>query len=424
MPFLLLFFLLLALGLSVYLVMGVVAALLFMWEGHSLGGFAQVIVDNLNSNTLMAVPFFVIAATFMERGGMARMLIDAASSMIGRLHGGTALVCVMAATIFAAISGSSLATAMAMGTILIPTMIAKKYDRSFALGVVGASGTLGILIPPSLALIVYGMVAEVSVPKLFLAGVIPGLLQATLFAAWIYFFSRRKNYPVGQAFSFSNFVNTNVKALPTLTIPLIVLGGIYSGMITVTEAAILSAILAIFLSVAIYRNILVHEVIPILSHAIKNSARLIMIVAFALALGHWISASRITHELVLAVVEMNLSAWQFLLAMSLVMLFLGMFLEVISVMLITLPLVLPLLHLFGISPIHYAIIVTINMELALLTPPVGLNLFVLSSISKAPIEEVIKGVYPFIILLVLLLLLITFVPVLSTWLPGVIYPSQ
>src|SRR5690606_17804444 len=174
--------------------------------------------DHLNSNTLMSVPFFVVAATFLERGNVARVLIGAASAWLGRIHGSTALVCVLTTTIFAAISGSSLATAMAMGTILIPSMLAQKYDRPFALGVVGASGTLGILIPPSLALIVYGIVAELSVPKLFLAGVIPGILQATLLGLWVYLYARRKAYLATATENRSDFLQANLKAIPALSL--------------------------------------------------------------------------------------------------------------------------------------------------------------------------------------------------------------
>lgn len=419
--FLFLFFFLLAVGSPIYLAIGAVTALLFVADGHNLGGYAQVIVDHLNSSTLMSVPFFVMAATFMEKGNIAKVLIAAANTWLGRLHGGTALICVLAATIFASISGSSLATAMAMGTILIPSMLAQKYARPFALGVVGASGTLGILIPPSLALIIYGIVAELSVPKLFLAGVVPGILQATLLGLWVYFYARRKAYFPTVPESRSQFLQANLKAVPALGMPVLVLGGIYTGIVTISEAAILAAVLAIILSTVIYRQCKLAEILPIIVIALRQSAALIIIVAFAMALGHWITYSGLPQHLVSHIATMGLQPWQFLLLVNLMMLGLGMFLEVISVILITLPIILPLLDAFNISPIHFAIILTVNMELALLTPPVGLNLFVLSNISKAPLAEVIKGVLPFILLLLLFLLVVIFVPQLSTWLPELVY---
>jgi len=407
----LLFLLLACAGVSIYLALGISSALLFAADGESLSGFVQVIVDRLNSQTLMAVPFFVIAATFMRRGGMARTLVELADASVGGLPGGLALVAIFAATLFAAISGSSLATAMAMGTLLIPEMLRQSYDRKFAVGVVGASGTLGILIPPSLALIVFGVVAEQSVPKLFLAGVVPGLLQAALFALLVVF--RMRNHPLPPRTARRAPLR---RALPALGLPAFAMGGIYSGLVTVTEAAALLAALAIAAGLA-SRSIRPGEVVPLLADAMRTCAGLILIVAFAMALGHWITISQIPARLVEASAGLELSAWQFLLLMNLVMLLLGAVLEVLSVILITVPIVLPLLPEFGIDPIHYAIIVVVNMELALLTPPIGLNLFVLSGISKAPLSEVIRGVAPFSIVLGALLLLVTFVPLLTLTLP-------
>ncbi|MDD9873489.1 MAG: TRAP transporter large permease [Deltaproteobacteria bacterium] len=407
----LLFLLLACAGVSIYLALGISSALLFAADGESLSGFVQVIVDRLNSQTLMAVPFFVIAATFMRRGGMARTLVELADASVGGLPGGLALVAIFAATLFAAISGSSLATAMAMGTLLIPEMLRQSYDRKFAVGVVGASGTLGILIPPSLALIVFGVVAEQSVPKLFLAGVVPGLLQAALFALLVVF--RMRNHPLPPRTTRRAPLR---RALPALGLPAFAMGGIYSGLVTVTEAAALLAALAIAAGLA-SRSIRPGEVVPLLADAMRTCAGLILIVAFAMALGHWITISQIPARLVEASAGLELSAWQFLLLMNLVMLLLGAVLEVLSVILITVPIVLPLLPEFGIDPIHYAIIVVVNMELALLTPPIGLNLFVLSGISKAPLSEVIRGVAPFSIVLGALLLLVTFVPLLTLTLP-------
>jgi len=407
----LLFLLLAGAGVSIYLALGISSALLFAADGESLSGFVQVIVDRLNSQTLMAVPFFVVAATFMRHGGMARTLVELADASVGALPGGLALVAIFAATLFAAISGSSLATAMAMGTLLIPEMLRQSYDRKFAVGVVGASGTLGILIPPSLALIVYGVVAEQSVPKLFLAGVVPGLLQAALFALLVVL--RMRNHPLPRRSARRAPLR---RALPALGLPAFAMGGIYSGLVTVTEAAALLAALAIAAGLA-SRSIRPGKVVPLLAESMRTCAGLILIVAFAMALGHWITISQIPARLVEASAGLELSAWQFLLLMNLVMLLLGAVLEVLSVILITVPIVLPLLPEFGIDPIHYAIIVVVNMELALLTPPIGLNLFVLSGISKAPLSEVIRGVAPFAIVLGALLLLVTFAPLLTLTLP-------
>ncbi len=420
-PVLAIFFSLLAAGMPIFLVLGVLSLILFWREGDPLIGFSQLFIDHLNSQTLISIPFFVMAATFMQRGGIAKALVDCAFSWVGGARGGLALVCVLATTIFAAISGSSVATAMAMGTILVPAMLEKNYERHFALGVVGASGTLGILIPPSLAMIVYAIIADESVPRLFLAGAIPGLMQAGLFALWIMIYTKRKNYPKGESLSREEFIRVNLRAIPALLLPVIILGGIYSGLVTISEAAGMAAMVAIIVSVTVYRGCRLSEVFGIMAESMKLTAAIIFIILGALAFGHWITDAGIADQLVQFVVSNDLSRWQFLLLINIMMLALGMFLEVIAVMLITVPLVLPLLEPLGISPIHFAVVITINMELALLTPPIGLNLYVLSSISGEPVDVVVKGVWPFIIIMLILLGVVTYIPAISMFLPNLVY---
>jgi C4-dicarboxylate transporter, DctM subunit len=411
---------LLALGFPIYMVLGLTALLLFWVSGQPPIAVAQKIVDELNSQTLLAVPFFVVAATLMERGGIARALIEAASTWVGRVRGGLGLVCVVACMIFAAMCGSSVATAMAMGTVLVPAMLRLKYDRHFAAGVVGASGTLGILIPPSLAMVVYGVIADESVPRLFLAGVVPGIMQGALIAGWVLFYSYRRGYPKDTASLPGEFWRKNLRALPALSIPLIVLGGIYGGAATVTEAAALSAIVAILISVFIYRETKPRDLLSVLAEAMQNSAAIMIIIATALVFGHWITESGLAPWLIATLKGWNLEAWHFLIIINVILLIMGMFLEVFSVLLIAMPVIVPLLKPLGIDPVHFGIVVTINMELALLTPPVGMNLFVLSTITRAPLAEVIRGTTPFIILMLFLLILITYVPAISLWLPRLV----
>lgn len=409
---------LLFIGLPIFAALGGLSMVL-MLTGHTPGiSIAQVAIDKLNGQTMLAVPFFVIAAQFMERGGIAKSLIDMAESWLGQLRGGLALTCVGATTVFAAISGSSVATALAMATILVPAMLARGYDRPFALGVVGASGTLGILIPPSIILIIYGLIAEASIPRLFLAGVVPGLLQGLLFAAFILFYAHRKKLPKPPAPSLHQFIIANVKAIPAMLIPVVIFFGIYGGYATIAEAAGLAAFLSIIVSLLVYRGCTLSEVLPITAIAMRRSAAIIMIVIAALLFGHWLTESRMPARLVEYVTQIDLKLWQFLLFMNLAMLLLGMVLEGLSIVLITVPLVLPLFRQFGIDPVHYAIIVVINIEMAMLTPPVGLNLFVLSGVSKAPVSEVVRGILPFLALMALLLISVTFIPELSTGLPN------
>ena len=381
----------------------------------------QLLVDHLNSETLLAVPLFVIAATFMQRGGVAGALIDCAQAWVGRARGGLALVCVVACTIFAAICGSSVATAVAIGSILIPAMVKRDYEPHFALGTVAAAGTLGILIPPSLAMIVYAVIAEESVPRLFLAGVIPGLLQASIFVVYIVFYARWRGYPVESSISREKFLTANIRALPALTIPVIVLGGIYGGIMTVTEAAGVAALVAMIQGLLIYRGVRANEIVGTLAESVKLTASIVFIIIGALAFGHWITSAGIADQLVQYVKHLNLQPWQFLLFINVVMLVLGMFLEVFAIILIVMPLILPILNALDISLLQFGIVLTINMEIALISPPIGLNLFVLASISKQPLGTAVRGVLPFLVLMLCLLALVTYIPEISLWLPEQVY---
>src|SRR3954449_3670163 len=234
--FLMLFVGLLATGMPVFLVLGLCAGVMFVTSGQPPVGAAQLIINELNSPNLMALPLFVMAAAFMRFGGVANALVNLAAAWLGGLPGSLGLVTVVACTLFAAICGSSVATALAMGTVLIPAMLARGYPRSFALGVVGASGTIGIVIPPSLALILYGIITEQSVPRLFLAGILPGVLQAAAFFAWVWYDARRRNFPREPALPFAERIRVTIRALPALLVPFVVMVGIYGGFVTVTEA--------------------------------------------------------------------------------------------------------------------------------------------------------------------------------------------
>ncbi|KGM46531.1 TRAP transporter large permease [Sulfitobacter pseudonitzschiae] len=415
------FLALLVAGFPVFLVLGIVSLVLFAAEGRPMVALPQLFIDHLKSDTLVSVPFFVIAATFMQRGGIAKALVDFTYSWIGGVRGGIALVCVLATMVFSAISGSSVATAMAMGTLLVPAMRDTGYDEKFALGVVASSGTLGILIPPSLAMILFAVVAGESVPQLFLAGVIPGMLQVGIFAAWIIYVSRRRGYAAGSSMSRAEFWAVNRRALPAMLLPLIILGGIYSGLVTVNEAAGMAAFVSIVVSVVFYKGCTLSELPRILADAIQATAVIFFITIGALAFGHWITSEGFARQMVDYVTENELSAWHFLLLINLVMFMLGMFLETIAVILIVVPLVLPLLAPLGIDPVHFAVIIVINMEIALLTPPVGLNLFIMASTTGAPVDRVARGVLPFIALLLVLLAMVTFIPKLSLFLPEMFY---
>jgi len=421
MLFMVMFFGLLAAGMPIFLVLGACAAILFIVSGQPLIGVAQVVLDQLNSPTLMSLPLFVMAAAFMRRGGVAKALVDVASAWLGGIRGSLGLVTVVACTLFAAICGSSVATALAMGTILLPAMIEKGYPRSFALGVIGASGTIGIVIPPSLALILYGIVAEQSVPRLFLAGILPGLLQAAAFFAWVWYDARRRNFPKDDWLPWGERLRVTLHALPALAVPVVVLVGIYGGIVTVTEAAAVAAVVSLLVSLVFYRGFRWTRTLWVIADAMRSAGTIMLIVASALAFGHWMTGSGIPAKLVAFTVEHHFATWQFLLAINVLLLILGCFLEVTATLLLVLPILAPALVPLGVDPVHFSIIFTHNMEIGLVHPPVGLNLFVLSTISAAPVGEVIRGILPFLALLLIVLAIITYFPPLTMWLPQLVY---
>jgi len=411
-----LFIVLLVLGVPIFLTMGVTSGIVFAVEG-SLVPLAQKIIDELNSATLLAVPYFVIAATFMERGGVAKALIDSVTAWMGRLHGGLGLVSITTCAIFAAMCGSSVATAIAMGTILIPAMLRNGYQPAFAGGILASAGTLGILIPPSLAFVVYGVLADASIPRLFLGGVIPGLLIALLMGVYVYHFSRKHGYRQEEAVTLDYKIKKTITALPALSVPVIVLGGLYGGFVTLTETAALSAVVAIVLALFVYRGVALKDFFKMMTFGVRSAAAIMIIIAMALAFGHLIVETGIAQKVLDLMERWEVKPWQFLLFVNLILIFLGMFLEVFSILLIMVPIVLPLLEPLGIDPIHFGVMLVINMELALMSPPVGLNLFVISNISRIPLTQVLRGTMPFFGLMVIMLIVVTYVPVISTWLP-------
>ncbi len=419
--FLVLFFGLLASGMPIFLVLGACAAVLYHVSGQPMIGAAQNMIDNLNSSTLMSLPLFVMAAAFMRRGGVAQALVDLSAAWLGGIKGSLGLVAVVSCALFAAISGSSVATALAMGTILLPAMLERGYPRSFALGVLGASGTIGVVIPPSLALILYGIVTEQSVPRLFLAGIIPGLLQAGAFFVWVLWYARHKNFPAEPKMAFSRRLWVTARAMPAMAVPIVVLVGIYGGFMTVTESAALAAVTALVVSVFVYRGFPVHRTLTVIAEALSSAGVIMLIIATALVFGHWMTGSGIPAQLVQYAAKAGFSTWEFLLMINILLLIIGCFLEVVSTLLLVMPILAPVLMPLGVDPVHFGIIFTHNMEVGLVHPPVGLNLYVLSTISDAPIGEVIRGIAPFLVILLIVLALITYWPAMTLWLPDLVF---
>lgn len=412
---------LLVIGAPIYLVLGTVAIALLLNEGYSLAGFGQHALDGLNSPVLIAVPFFLLAAVTMRGGGIAKVLFDAALTMLGWVRGGLAIAGVAATAIFAAINGSSMATALAMGTLLVPLMIEKGYKPSFAMGLTAASATLGILIPPSLPMLLIGIIGEESVPRLFLGGVVPGLLQAGLFMAYIFAVANKVGGAPMRMASGREMVRANTHALAAYAIPVIVLGGIYGGFVTLTEAAVLGATAAIFAVLFVYRTGRVRDLIGLFTEAIDRTGVVTVKIIGAFLLSAWVIKSGLPQSLARTVAEMGLEAWQFLTFMNIFLILMGMFLEGSVIILVVLPIVAPIVRTLGIDMTHFAVVMIINIELALLSPPIGLNLFIMANVTRRPVGEVIKGTLPFFLLMLVLLIVITYVPIITTFLPDLVF---
>jgi C4-dicarboxylate transporter DctM subunit len=416
--FIIVFGLLLSLGVPVAFSLGTTAMVMIaLYSVTPLMMLPEVMYNALDTFPLIAIPFFVTAAQFMVRGGTSRYLIEAANCYVGHLRGGLAIVAVVSCMFFAAICGSSVASALAVGIIVISSMINFGYTRSFASGVVAASGTMGIMIPPSVALILYGIIAEESIPRLFLAGVTPGLLEGVLYVSWIAYYSRRKGYGGGVRATLPETLHATGKAMPALCLPFIVLGGIYGGFVTVSEAAALAAVASVFISVFVYRGVRFQQIIPISAEAMKSAGMIMFIISTAIVFGNWLTESGLPARIADLITRAQLSPYIFLLFVNLLLLFMGMFLEVASTMLISLPILLPLVRVMGIDLVHFGIIMTTNMELALITPPVGLNLYVISGVSGASLWESIKGVFPFVCLGFVELAIVTYWPDFCLFLP-------
>ncbi|MBJ3774148.1 TRAP transporter large permease [Acuticoccus mangrovi] len=363
----------------------------------------------LNSSTLLSIPFFILAAEILNQSGATRSLVKMIDAWIGHNSGGLPVVAVVAVAFFSAICGSSAATAAAIGSIMIPEMIERGYGRRFSIGLIAAAGGIGILIPPSIPLIVYGMVAETSIAALFSAATLPGIALAAILCAIAYVVGRRTETARSPRRSWAERVTATRRSLGILFLPVIILGGIYSGIFTPTESAAIACIYALLLAVTVHRVSL--TALPrMLTTAAATASMVMLILAAANLFSYGLTAERVPHAVFEWLMALELDRWQLLLGLMLFFVLAGMFLEVISIILITMPILLPVLAASGIDPIYFAVLLVVNMELAVITPPIGLNLFVISAVSGVPVTEVIRGAVPFVAVIVVFLLALMYLP--------------
>ena len=414
-------FLLLFLGVPVAVAMGLASsATMLLFGTQTMLSMTQKFFHTMQVYPLLAVPFFVLAGTFLTTGGVARRMIDFANALVGHYRGGLAMAALLASAFFAAVSGSAPATVVAVGSVMIAGMVASGYSKNFAAGVICNAGTLGILIPPSLVMVVYGAITESSIGRLFIAGILPGILLTIAMMATISFIARRQDLPRQERASMGQVVKTFREAIWGLFLIVIILGGIYADVFTPTEAAAVSAVYAFLIAVFVYGDIGIKDVPHVLVEAGKVTVMLMFIIANAFMFAYLLTSLQIPQAASEFIGGMGLPAWGFLLVLNLLLLAAGNFMEPTSVVLILTPIVFPIAMEMGIDPTHLGIVMVINMQIGLITPPVGLNLFVTAGVAKMPLEETIKAALPWLAVLLVMLLVITFIPWISLVIPDLL----
>ncbi len=391
-------------------------ACLLFFNMIKMDGIAPKMFWSINKFVLIAIPYFIVGGNLMMKGGLAKPLLELGYAVLKRVDGGLAIAVMFAAVIFSAISGVSAALAATLGLIAIPWMMDKGYPKRFCMGLIGAGGTLDILIPPSSILILYGAVSGESVSDLYIAGFLPGFILGAAISVEVWLICKYKKYgqpAPGDNFSWKEVGQKTKASFWALMMPVLIMGGIYTGIFTVTEAAVVSVFYAAIICFVVYRNVGFKEIVSILNDSVVLTSMIYFIVMAATLFGFLVTMEQLSDRLLEVMASYDLRPWMFLAIINISVFIMGMFLTPGSIILIVLPIVYPILQNLGISGVHFGILMTINMELAFLTPPVGMHLFVMAAVCKEPITEVIKGVLPFLILLLAGLFVITYIPWVS-----------
>jgi len=417
-----LLFVLMLIGVPVAVALGLSSLVTILFFAQdSLASLSLKLFETSEHYTLLAIPFFILGGTFLTTGGVARRMIRFANACIGHLRGGLAMASVMACMLFAAVSGSSPATVVAVGSIVIAGMQRAGYPLPFAAGVICNAGTLGILIPPSIVMVVYAAATETSVGKLFMAGVIPGIMLGLMLMAAIYLRAHAIKLKTQERATLREVLQSGRDSLWGLLLIVIILGGIYGGVFTPTEAAGVAAVYAFVIAVFVYKDIGLKQVPHVLRDAAKVTVMLMFIVANALLFAHVLTTERIPQQIAEAIVGSGMSDWQFLLVVNLLLLIAGMFMEPTGIILILAPILFPIATQLGIDPVHLGIIMVVNLEIGMVTPPIGLNLFVTTGITGMSIMQVARAALPWTLVLLLFLAIVTYVPWISLVLPNALF---
>ncbi|HEX5342039.1 MAG TPA: TRAP transporter large permease subunit [Duganella sp.] len=398
-----------------------VLTFLFTMTQVPIESVALKLFTGIEKFEIMAIPFFILAGNFLTHGGVARRMINFASDMVGHWHGGLALAGVLACALFAAVSGSSPATVVAIGSIILPAMVRQGYPKSFGAGVVTTSGALGILIPPSIVMVMYSVTTNTSVGKLFMAGVVPGVMLAFFLGLTTWWLARKHNYPRMARASWGQRWTSFRKSAWGLLLIVIVMGGIYTGSFTPTEAAAMAAVYAFFIAVFVYKDLKLKQVGKVLLDSASMSAMLLYIITNAVLFSFLMTSENIPQAMAEWITGQGLGVVSFLLVVNILLLLAGNVMEPSSIVLIMAPILFPVAMKLGIDPVHFSILIVVNMEVGMCHPPVGLNLYVASGITKMGITELTVAVWPWLLTMLAFLVLVTYVPQISLWLPNLIY---
>ncbi|HMM54275.1 MAG TPA: TRAP transporter large permease subunit [Candidatus Desulfobacillus sp.] len=414
-------------GMPVSIALGLtVLTFLFFMTQVPIEAVALKLFTGIEKFEIMAIPFFILAGNFLTHGGVARRMIRFATSLVGHWPGGLGLGAVVACALFAAISGSSPATVVAIGSILIPAMVKAGYPVKFGAGVVASSGGLGILIPPSIVMVMYAVSTNSSIGALFMAGIIPGIVLASMLLFTTWHRAWKHNYPRERRVGWGERLAAFRESVWGLLLIVVVMGGIYSGLFTPTEAAAMSAVYAFFIAVFVYKDMRLRDVPKTLLASANMSAMLLYIITNAVLFSFLLTHENIPQAISEWLLTSGLGTIGFLLAVNILLLLMGNFMEAASIILITAPILFPIAMKLGIDPVHFGVMITVNMEIGMITPPVGLNLYVASGISRLGLTDMTKAVWPWLLTSLLFLAIVTYWPPLSLWLPhklGMISPG-
>ena len=417
-------FVLMFLGVPISIALGISTTVCLMFfTDMDLCFIGQNIYAALDSYALLAVPFFILASNIMANAGVARRLLKFSEAVTAGVTGGLGMAAVLSCAIFAAISGSSVATVVSIGTIVLPGMIKEGYDKKFSTALLSCSGSLGILIPPSILMIIFGVLADVSIGKLFAAGMLPGIVLTFMLMLYVHVMAKKRNYPRSPRLNLSERINVIIKNGSALSVPALILGGIYGGVVTPTEAAVLATFLGLVMGFLVYKELKIKDLPRILMESAEMSSMILIILAFAYSFAFLISFHRIPDMLTEMMFNAGITPWMFLLLINVILFFAGDFMDPASIMLIFTPLIVSLGSALDINLVHLGIIVTMNLEIGLITPPVGFNLYVGSSLTGLPLYDVMKAAIPIMIVIGIALILITYVPWISLIIPKLIFGS-